>query len=151
MRTRLIEALCVLLLAPLPLFLDFADAARWVRYLATGNEAPVRLPPGDSIVLFSPLSFGLIAVAFLAVWGLTLLLTRWLGSKDRLPTSYRFLLFWGLLGAVWIALQLIAGIPMGLMSIAWSAFKFGLGTLVAAVVAVLITTLTRPRGADGQS
>jgi Na+/H+ antiporter NhaA len=60
------------------------------------------------------------------------------------------MLFWGLLGVLWIALQLIAGNPVGLMSIAWAALKLGLGTLVAALVAGLLARLPRPRRASGQ-
>jgi hypothetical protein len=101
-------------------------------------------------VVFSTLSFGVIALGFLAVWGLTLLLTRGPGTKHRLASPYRFMLFWGLLGVLWIALQLIAGNPVGLMSIAWAALKLGLGTLVAALVAGLLARLPRPRRASGQ-
>ncbi|MCU0757122.1 MAG: hypothetical protein MUE46_18750 [Xanthomonadales bacterium] len=138
MRPRWIQSACVALLVPLPLFVEFAEAIRWVRFVLTGDEALPRLPAGESLVSFSPLSFGLIAVVALALWGIALLSARWLRSTVS-SVFHRdwtaFVLLWIVLTAV--SVPLTAG-DAGIAGPLWMLLKIGIGVLLALLAATLL-------------
>lgn len=141
MRRRWIQSACIALLVPVPvpLFVEFAEAIRWVRFLLTGDEALPRLPAGESIVSFSPLSFGLIALVALALWGIALLSARWLRSTvssifHRDWTA--FVLLWIVLTAM--SVPLAAGDAGGVAGPLWMLLKIGIGVMLALLAATLL-------------
>lgn len=148
MRLRLIETVCVVLLVPLPQFVEFADIARSIRFMLTGNEALLRLPAGESIAVFSPPSYGLFAVAVLAMWGIALLLARWLRSKHApasRPNPMRFVYLWILLAALSTPITLADVLSRGFAPPIWMLLKIGVGVLLAWLPAKLLSLLVGPR------
>lgn len=153
MRQRLIETVCVVLLVPLPQFVEFADIARWIRYAVTGNESLLRLPPGESIAVFSPLAFGLIAMAVLAMWGVALVLARFLSSKlasAATLSSLRFVYLWILLAALSTLITLADVRSRGLTAPIWMQLKIGVGVLLAGLAAALLSWLLAPSRKSAQ-
>lgn len=148
MRQRWIETVCVALLVPLPQFVDFADIARWVRFMLTGNEALLRLPGGESIVTFSPLSFGLLAAAALAMWGIALLSARWLQSRLASASTLnliRFVSLWILLAALSAPITLAGFQSHRFGGPVWMLLKIGTGVLLALLAAKVLSWVFAPR------